>query len=188
MTTNQPPLTAEDIAKKIVGDWGYEEPYWWEPITQSLEAYASQQTQALQQRVDSLEKEIENMAKQQDDMLDDWTKSEDTNAALQTKLDDAQAQVAMLVDMLKPIANKDQKDNDTLFGFGQQALASAILNWLKNQTQPNAEQWLAGRDAKLLKPLVELIEGLFMEIDNEKAAVELRKQYEALKATEGLAQ
>lgn len=32
--------TAEEIAKAIVGQWGYEEAGWWEPIKQALiEAY-----------------------------------------------------------------------------------------------------------------------------------------------------
>lgn len=28
--------TMEDRAKELIGNWGYEEPYWWQPIKQAL--------------------------------------------------------------------------------------------------------------------------------------------------------
>lgn len=44
--TNQP-LNAEEMAKQIIGEWGYEEPYWWQPIADNLKAYAAQQNKRL---------------------------------------------------------------------------------------------------------------------------------------------
>lgn len=35
--------TPEEIAKEIVGKWGYEEPYWWQPIATALKEYANRQ-------------------------------------------------------------------------------------------------------------------------------------------------
>lgn len=187
MTTNNPPLTAEQTALHWCMANGYGDKKMADILTGKIKDYAAQQTQALQQRVDELE------AKLKDSHLEAQTTARIFDA-LQAKLDDAQAQVAMLVEklaiLIDEITDNGSYPYDTPKEITVHNSMGAVLN-----TQNAAEQW----KADLLKPYQEAVKVLreaLQRIAHEQTDSEYDPScdephssllaFKALKDTEGL--
>lgn len=187
-TNDTPPtLMAEDLAKNIIGEWGYEEPYWWKPIAECLESYAktyaARKTAAKDERIKELE-----------EALSAWqSQSVKEVSTLQAKLDDANGQVAMVVEALYNsigMITSEYCSHDLECGANNEACYAQEYYKALTLTQPTAEQWLADK----LKPWREgvssvktILKDLKEDADSDWGACHLVSKLEkALEATEGL--
>lgn len=80
--TNQP-LSVEEIAQQIIGEWGYEEPYWWQPIAANLKAYAAQQCAEKDKRIAELWNMLNRYRVAQSKILSKWS---DGDASVKAEL------------------------------------------------------------------------------------------------------